>query len=341
MDFAEEVRARASSVLRRSEGACGIYHAVLAVISELNGQAVSVEIPEGTRSKILDAEGRVVGEGIDITWSPATLKAMIDGELIPKPYADELKTVLTKPEDLKAVKNLFGYGRVVRPAAISLSKVVGDGGYAKVRSENIGVTVSFSDKEGKQISSASNAFCPACAVLIATANCESLADYVKEKIKGEVNTGRIKYEKNVENCFRWKDFRVEATLKASGKTLGESWGCCTAYAIVRAELASGLANSSVGNLLKAYCDQCPVKHVWFGKSMGALGNIVLRRVTELGLNAFLSRKNYLTLTLKDDGQILGEGIGSLCALSASINLLLRSEGVKIIKPEPGKKFPQV
>ncbi|MGP3666924.1 MAG: hypothetical protein ACKD6N_02870 [Candidatus Bathyarchaeota archaeon] len=341
MDFTQTLRSYVQNLLRRSEGACGMLHTILSAVSWLNGKVVLYEVPEGAYSKILDNNGEVVGEGVDITWSPAILKAMINGGFLPEKYLDELKNVLTKTEDLEIVKKIFGYGRIVRPAAVAISKLMEDGGVVKVYREGVGVTVSFFNKNGDKISSASNVFCPACAAVIATARCESLADYVREKLKNETNTGKLKYDKKVENEVSWKDFRVNATLTISGKTIGKDWGCCVAYAIVRAEVSAGLAGSKMGKLLKAYCDQCPVKHVWFGKSMGSMGNIFLKRYTELGLNAFLSYEDYLTLTLKDNNKVLGRGIGSLCALSASVNLFFRSEGVKVVKPEPAKHFPKI
>jgi hypothetical protein len=335
------IKDRLEKYLRRSEGSCGMYHQTLALLSEHGCKVISKEIPEGAISRIIDPFGNVMGEGVDITWPPATLRAMIKGEIIPEPWGGELKEVLTSEEDIKRVKEIFGFGRIVRPAAIAISKVSSEGGKVFARRDRIGVTVEFYDKNDKKISEAQNIFCPACAAVIAASRNPELSYHLKERLKNEVNTGKLKWERNIENVFKWENFHVVVSLLEGEKKLAENWGCCTAYAIVRTEVAAGLVGSKAGKVLKGYCDQCPVKDIWLGKAMGAMGNVVLKRLSETGLRAELGYEKFLTVTIKDDSQIVGKGYGSLCALSGAINMLLRSRGIEVIKPSLAKDFPDV
>lgn len=332
---------RLKKYLRHSEGSCGMYHQVLALLSEYGCKVVSQEVPEGAISKIIDPDGSIIEEGIDITWPPATLRAMIEGEVVPEPWRSELREVLTSEEDIKKVKEIFGFGRIVRPAAIAISKVSSQGGKVFAKRDRIGVTVEFYDKNSRKISEARNIFCPACAAVIAASRDPELGGYVKEQLKNEVNTGKLKWERNIENVFKWENFHVVVSLLEGEKKLAENWGCCTAYAIVRTEVAAGLVGSKAGKVLKGYCDQCPVKDIWLGKAMGAMGNVVLKRLSETGLRAELGYEKFLTVTIKDDSQIVGKGYGSLCALSGAINMLLRSKGIEVIKPSLAKDFPDV
>ncbi|MCP8311401.1 MAG: hypothetical protein L6N95_00770 [Candidatus Methylarchaceae archaeon HK01B] len=335
----EVIKDRLRKYLRHSEGSCGMYHQILALLSEYGCKVVSKEIPEGAISRIIDQDGNILGEGADITWPPATLRAMIDGEIIPEPWKSELKEVLTSEEDIKRVKEIFGFGRIVRPSATAISKVSSEGGKVFTERDRIGVTVAFYDKNDRKIAEARNIFCPACAAVIAASRDLELRDYIKEQLKNETNTGKMKWERGIENVFRWDNFCVTASIWEGEKKLAENWGCCTAYAIVRTEVVAGLVGSKVGKVLKFYCDQCPVKSIWFGKAMGAMGNIVLKRLSETGLKAEIGYERFLTVTVKDDSQIIGKGYGSLCALSGTINMLFRSKGIEVIKPSPAKDFP--
>ncbi len=337
----ETIDDRLRKYLRRSEGSCGMYHQTLALLSEYGCKAISKEIPEGAISQIIDPFGNVIGEGVDITWPPATLRAMIEGEIIPEPWRSELKEVLTSEEDIKRVKEVFGFGRIVRPAAMAISKVSSEGGKVFAKRDRIGVTVEFYDKNDRKISEAQNIFCPACAAVIAASRDPELSYHLKEQLKNEVNTGKLKWEHGIENIFKWDNFHVTVSLWEGERKLAENWGCCTAYAIVRTEVAAGIVGSKVGKVLKGYCDQCPVKNIWLGKAMGAMGNVVLKRLSETGLKAELGYEKFLTVTVKEDSHTIGKGYGSLCALSGTINMLLRSKGISVIKPSLAKDFPVV
>ncbi|MEM2214044.1 MAG: hypothetical protein QXD66_03945 [Candidatus Nezhaarchaeales archaeon] len=330
--FVNEVRNRLKKCLRRSEGACGMYHTALAVLCEAGGHFEVVEVPEGAKAMLIDNRGEVLVEAVDITWPPACLRAMLDAGIFSDEYY-ELRRVLTSEDDLKKVKDVFGYGRIVRPVAIALAKLLANGGKAEVYRDGLGVKVSFYDSNGKLLSSAESIFCPACAAMIALAREPNLSLEVKRALSGEENTGKLKMERGIVNKVCWRNFRVEVELFEKGVKLGSNYGCCTAYAIVRTEAVCGLASPRGMKLIKAYCDQCPVKHIWLGKSMGAMGNVILKRMTELGLKIELSHDNFVKVLAKESGKVLGYGFGSLCALSASVNLLLRSEGIKIVKPQ--------
>lgn len=340
-DFTDNVKQRLRSALRRSEGACGLYHTALAVVSELGGYMESIEVAEGAFSRLIDDEGRVVGEAVDVTWPPSCLKAMVQAGVFPEEYCEELQGVFTPREDLERVKEVFGYGRIVRPVAMALAKLVASGGRAEVSRSGLGVKVVFYDEAGNTLSEASSVFCPACAAMIALARAPKLAREVKEALRSEVNTGKVKAERGIVNKVWWRNFRVEVELLERGRRLGANYGCCTAYAIVRTEAVCGLASPKGVKLIKAYCDQCPVKHVWLGKSMGAMGNVVLKRMSELGLRVELSYDKFLKVTARDGSKVLGSGYGSLCALSGSVNLLLRTEGVKVLRPSPSSPLRDI
>lgn len=341
MKAAEEAHKRLRELIRFSEGVCGIYHQALAVASELGFHVKSVEVPEGTVCELVSSSGEVIGRGLDITWSPAALAALLDASFIPDPWSRRLKESLTSREDMEKVKEIFGYGRIVRPAAAATAKVLMEGGRVEVERSGLGVRVAYYDSEGGLISEAVGVFCPACAAVIAAARSSELRSYVRERLSGEINTGKVKAERGLVSEFRWKKGRVEASIKDSGgRVLGSNIGCCTAYAVVRAEIAAGLASSRVARILKAYCDQCALKHLWLGKSIGAVGNVVLKRLSELGYKALLSYNSYVEVEVYEDGKLLGFGRGTLCALSAVTDMIFRAGPVKIVKPSPSRDFPE-
>jgi len=55
-----------------------------------------------------------------------------------------------------------------------------------------------------------------------------------------------------------------------------------AYGTVKAEIIADLIQEANAGLFKAYCNMCPYKRCWLEKSMGATGNLVLHRLTEIG-----------------------------------------------------------
>ena len=341
MKFSDKVRKSIESGvyrIRRGEGACGIYHRVLNALCDHGGKIVAFEKPEGALARVIDSSGEEVGEGTDITWPPAALRAEIDAGMIPEPWAGKLKETLTKPEDIERVRGMFGYARIVRPAAIAMTKVWSDGGKVIVRRADLGVEIKFYDKNHNVTAESQGIFCPACATVIAAGRNPELSEYIRESLKDATNIGKVKYERKIENWIEWKEGRVRTTLKEAGKVLEEFWGCCTAYAIVRTEMKAGLMGSGVGRVLKAYCDLCPVKHCWFEKPMGAIGNIILDRMTKIDVAEEVKMEEYITAVIKDRGEVIGKGIGTLCALSATVNAFMKADAVKVLKPSPATRF---
>ncbi len=63
--------------------------------------------------------------------------------------------------------------------------------------------------------------------------------------------------------------------------------------------------------------------------MGATGNIVLHRLSELGTEIEITAEGGIVARIP--GQEI-EGRGTLCSLSALTNLLLRGDAQKILRP---------
>ena len=127
---------------------------------------------------------------------------------------------------------------------------------------------------------------------------------------------------------------VRVAIREGGrKTVVEGvFGCCIAYATVKAEIEAALVSGKSAELFKAYCNLCPLKHCWMEKPTGALGNIVLSRLSELGVEVEVTARGYIVARIPGDGVI--EGRGTLCSLSALTNMLLREDARKILKPTP-------
>lgn len=178
-----------------SEGACGICHEVLKRICENGGFTRSIELPEGCFSEVVDDSGEVIGKGKDITWAPSILKAQIDAELLPSDISHDLSKVLTSKIDLKKVSEMFGYGRVVTPASIVISKIWEKGGYVEIKKEGLGIKSLLYDSNDKLISEAVSSFCPVCAINISAAKNKKIRKEIQEKLKNSVNTGKIKYQR--------------------------------------------------------------------------------------------------------------------------------------------------
>jgi hypothetical protein len=321
------------------EGACGICHLALKKLSESGGKAVSREIPEGIEAEIVDSKGKILGEGTDIVWPPAILKAQIDAGIIPKTVLNELNNILTSDRDRKKVSAMYGYGRVIAPAGTVLSMVWSEGGRVEIKREGMGIAAYLYDREGKLISDAVSAFCPVCAINIAASRNKRLFSVVQKKHKDAVNTGKIKYERVIENMVYWDRRRVFARIIENGKTIGANFGCCTSYATIRAEIAAGFGNKAMNRVFKNYCDMCPLKCFWLDKSMGAMGNIILNRMKDAGLREDVLLEDYITVHLFDGDKKVAQGIGSLCSLSATVNAFLRGDAVKILKPPEARGFP--
>jgi len=321
------------------EGACGICHLALKKLSESGGRAVSREMPEGIEAEIVDSKGKSIGRGTDIVWPPAILKAQIDAGIIPKNIANKLEIILTGDEDRKKVSAMYGYGRVIAPAGTVLSLLWSEGGRVEIKREGIGIAAYLYDKEDELISDAVSAFCPICAINIAASRNKRLFSAVRKKHEDAVNTGKIKYERGIENMVYWDRRRVFARIIENEKTIGENFGCCTSYATIRAEIAAGFGNESMNRIFKNYCDMCPLKCFWLDKSMGAIGNIILNRMKDAGLRGDVLLEDYITVHLFDGDKKVAHGIGSLCSLSATVNAFLRGDAVKILKPPEARGFP--
>ena len=69
--------------------------------------------------------------------------------------------------------------------------------------------------------------------------------------------------------------------------------------------------------------------------MGATGNIILKRLSEIGTEIEITAEGGIVARIP--GQAI-EGRGTLCSLSALTNLLLRGDAQKILKPTRTKKW---
>jgi len=339
MDFVSEVLAYVGRDLHPEDGACGICHLTLNKLSQFGGKVISRELPDGTESRILDDQGEIIGEGIDIVWAPSILKAQINAGLVPEPIAKNLSKILINDKDRKLVSSMFGYGRCVTPAGVAISIIWQDGGSIEVERDGLAIKATLYDNEGGSISEAAATFCPVCAINLSVSRNDELRDRVKESLKDVKNTGKLKYERKIENIIKWKKRRVFTHIKEKNKIIGTNWGCCIAYATVRAEIAAGFGSRRWNHLFKNYCDMCPLKHCWMDKSMGAVGNIILNRMKDVGLREKVRMNDYLTALICENDRKVAQGIGSLCSFSATVNAFFKADAVKILKPTPAEGFP--
>lgn len=320
-----------------SEGACGACHLVLRHLSEEEFIVETSEYPEGVRARILDPSGELAGEGSDITWAPAVLDAEINAGFIDDDLSDALKPFLTDKRDQKRVAEMAGYGRVVNTASMVISRIWSEGGSVEVKREGAGIKVVLYSKSGEEIVSAASGFCPVCAINIAASRVESLR---KEIASGRSwNTGMEKYERGITGRLEWRGRRVHSYLIEDGKVIGRNWGCCIAYATIRAEIDAGFGSSKWNRLFRNYCDLCPLKHFWLDRSMGALGNRILHRMGRAGVRENVRMENYITVDIISGDERVACGIGTLCSFSATVNALLRSDASLILKPDPAEGFP--
>lgn len=338
--FKEELIKRAGNVIRPREGACGICHAIAEEVCGMGGRVVAYERPGGILAKIIDDNGETIGEGWGVVWSPAVLAAEINAGI----FSDEMAVALEKEgtsgeEDMKLVAALYGYGRVLTPAAVALMTVKELGGRTLIRRDGLGVVARFYDKDGAIISTSPPAYCPTCAVAIGAARTPSLAEKVKEAMRGVENTGKKKFELGIENRYEVEKGHVNVTLAQGDKILARRvLGCCMAYGTVKAEIVAGLIPDANAGLFKAYCNMCPYKHCWMEKSMGATGNIVLHRLSELGTEIEITAQGGIVARIPGPGGEMIQGRGTLCSLSALTNMLLRGDAQKILKPSPARRW---
>lgn len=338
MDFVEGV-ARRTTRLREVEGACGICHGTLEAIVEEGGSVSAFEEPRGVIAVVRDDGGQVIGEGFDIVWSPAILAAEIDAGLIPAATARRLeRDALSSEEDVRRVASLHGYGRVLSSSVLALQLVNEMGGRTIIRREGLGVVARMVGGEGNDIVSSSVSYCPTCAVAKAAASSDVLAEPIREKLSHSRNTGRTKHERRLENRYEAKGGAVRVSIAEGELLLADRvLGCCIAYGTTKAEIAAGLIPPEGARRFKAYCNLCPMKHCWMEKSMGAMGNVVLHRLAEIGTEIEVSANGLITARIPGKETI--QGRGTLCSLSALTNMLITAEGSKILRPSPAKRFP--
>ncbi|MDI9619349.1 MAG: hypothetical protein QFX33_00790 [Candidatus Nezhaarchaeota archaeon] len=334
--FRERVLKRAEK-LREVEGACGICHGVAEAVTDERGTICAYERPSGVLAVIRDDGGEEVGRGLDIVWSSAVLAAQLDAGLIPARLKDKLAEVLSDEEEIKAVADLYGYGRVVTPSVLALQYVKEAGGRTLIRRRGVGVVALLLDREGKAIAESPVSYCPTCAIVRAAAGNSEVSAYLKERLKNVRNTGKAKFEEGVENRYEVRGGAVRTSIIKDGRVLADRvLGCCIAYSTTKAEVAAGFASKESAERFKAYCNLCPLKHCWMEKSMGAMGNIVLHRLSEIGAEVEVTAEGLIIARIPGEGII---GRGTLCSLSALTNMLITADGNKLLKPSPAKRFP--
>lgn len=339
MNFKDRVQNAVKKDLNLHEGACGICHLTLKEISSNKGTVVCREVPEGIVAEIKDEQSRIIGQGKDLVWAPAILKAQINAELIPYPITPELKGLLTSKDDLNRVAQMYGYGRCVSAAGIGINIIWSEGGRVQIERDGLAIKALLYDENDNLLVEGVSGFCPVCAVNISISRDKRLRKLVNESLKDQINTGKIKHERGIKNLIEWKKRRIITYLKEDEKVIGVNWGCCIAYATIRAEISAGFGSRKWNRIFKNYCDFCPLKHCWTGKSMGALGNIILERWSEIGITELVRYDKYITALIYDQEKEITQGRGTLCSLSATVNAFMRSDAVKTLKPSPAKGFP--
>jgi hypothetical protein len=331
---------RAKKAIKPKEGACGICHAVAEEVCEAGGKVVAYERPGGIIARIIDPEGNVMGEGWGVVWSPAVLSAEIEAGIIPEGISEQLKKEGTgTEEDLKRVADLFGYGRVLTPAAVALMAVKEIGGRTLIKREGLGVVARFYDDNGNVIATSPPAYCPTCAVVVGAARTPFLAEKIKKAVETVENTGKLKFEQELENRYEVKGGHVNVTITKGDKILANRvLGCCMAYGTVKAEIVAGLIPEENAGLFKAYCNMCPYKHCWLEKSMGATGNIILQRLGETETEIEITADGGIVAKIKGPNGEELQGRGTLCSLSALTNMLLRNDAQKVLRPSAAKRW---
>lgn len=338
-EFKEQLTKNVKEAVHPREGACGICHAVAEEICRAGGRIVAYERPGGILARIFDDQGNVIGEGFGVVWSPAVLAAEIDAGVISEDVAETLKKEgINTTEDIELTARLQGYGRVLTAAALALVAVKEMGGRTLIRRKGLGVVATFLDKDGNVIAESPPSYCPTCAVAIGAARTPLLAEQIKAALEGKPNTGQKKFEEKIENRYVVKGGSVKVTLAKGDEILAKGVrGCCMAYGTAKAEIVAGLVPEASAELFKTYCNLCPFKHCWMEKSMGATGNIILHRLSELGTEIEITAEGGIVARVP--GQEV-EGRGTLCSLSALTNLLLRGDAQKLLKPSGTRKWEE-
>lgn len=329
--FKEDLMAHAKDAIHPREGACGICHAVAEEICRAGGRIAAYEQPEGILARIFDHRGAVMGEGFGVVWSPPVLAAEINAGLIHDQVAEALgREGINSQEDIMLTARLQGYGRVLTAAALALVAVKEMGGRTLIKRKGLGVQATFLDAPGSTIAASPPSYCPTCAVAIGAARTPILADKIKSALKDAPNTGKKKFEMGIENRYAVKGGAVKVTLAQGEDILARNVrGCCMAYGTAKAEIVAGLVPEASAQLFKTYCNLCPFKHCWMEKSMGATGNIILHRLSEISTEIEITAEGGIVARIP--GQEI-EGRGTLCSLSALTNMLLRGDAQKILRP---------
>ncbi|WP_456484197.1 hypothetical protein [Methanopyrus kandleri] len=322
----EGIRDQVERVLDPREGACGIAHATLEVLSWSGYVVECLEERLGVRAHLIGPDGSVI-EGRDVTWAPAILESLIKSGVYPEGWEERLSEVLTPERDMRRLARVFGYGRVLTVDRVAARIVLGGGGTVIVRRRGLGseVEIRYDGSKSDYVS-----YCPACALALAAVRHPRVYRELKRELADVPNTGKVKAEDGVVNSVRVRRGIAFATLKLTNRSITNR-GCCVAYAIVRAELKAGYGSERSKRLLRAYCDECPLKHCWVGKPIGALGNVVLQRLTETEGGVRLRVEEYPEVVTP-----AGTGKGTLCALSACANAVLRLDASKVLKPDPSR-----
>lgn len=336
-DFKERLIEQINEVVKPREGACGICHAIAEEICHAGGRIVAYERPKGILARIFDDQGKVIGEGFGVVWSPAVLAAELEAGLIPPETSEDLKREgINTQEDIEKVADLYGYGRVLTSAGMALIIVKEMGGRTVIKRQGLGVVATFLDEKGSVIATSPPAYCPTCAVTIGAARTPFLASRIKYALQDASNTGKKKFDLGLENRYEVKGGHVRVTLAKGDEILANRvLGCCMAYATAKAEIVADLVPKASAQLFKTYCNLCPFKHCWMEKSMGATGNIILHRLSEIGTEIEITAEGGIVARIS--GQEV-EGRGTLCSLSALTNLLLRGDAQKILKPSSARRW---
>lgn len=328
-EFAARIREQVKDQIDIDEGNCGTCHRVLKAISEAGGYASTWERPDGIRSKIYDDKGNVVGEGEGITWPPAILFAMVEGGFFTPEVEEELIKSLQCIIDMEKVADIYGYGRVVTPVAAAYKEVWAEGGHVEIRRNRWGIEVVFYDRDGGTIAVGPISYCPTCGTAAALPRYAALAERIKQQLAGAHNTGRDKYERGIETRFMYKRGRVYVEIYEQGERIGRSMACCIAYTAVKAEINAGIAGPKWGALFKEYCRVCPVKLCRSAKSdAGRAGNLIISDLEEQSINTDVGIDTYITAQVRKDKEIMGRGIGTVCAFSSLLNAAARSIKLK-------------
>ena len=323
MNFVEQVKKNLEGKLRIEDGNCGTTHKVLRELSLLGGKAVTWERPDGVGSIILDNKGNIVGKGEGITWPPAILFAMVEGGFFPKDIESELIKSLQCIIDMEKVADIYGYGRVVTPVVAAYNEVWKNGGRVAIRRNSWGIEVVFIDKDDKEIAVGPISYCPTCGTAATIPRAPELAKKIKDELKDKRNTGKDKYERGMQNIFFYKKDRVCCEIVENQKVkgqqsvvIGKAMKCCIAYAGVVAEVHAGIAGQKWGALFKEYCRICPTKLCRQGKNTGEEANNLLTNLEKKNMTTDVKMNTYITANVKKDGELVGKGIGTVCAFSS-------------------------